>query len=84
MQDYQKNLLDTHPYKEIIEDDLLFNCYILHVAYNLHEIIHRLVTLNEAKMEVIRNIQSQYKCHSREETKEASPGNGQLVRQRSK
>ena len=50
------NVLDTHPYKDGIVDDLQINCYKLHLTHMLYEIIHRKVTINEAKLEAVRNI----------------------------
>ena len=64
--------MDTHPYKDGIVDDLQINCYKLHLAHMLYEIIHRKVTINEAKLEAVRNIQSPFMIQSKLEGQKIS------------
>ena len=61
MQDYHMNNLDTHPYKEEIQDDLQINCYKLHMAHMLYEIIHRQTKINKLKLKAVKDIESDFK-----------------------
>ena len=45
--------LDTHHFKEGIQNDTQINSYILHVAHVLNEVVHRQITINERKLKAV-------------------------------
>ena len=56
MQNYKLDNLDKHHFKEMIESDMEINSFKIHFLHLLNEIIHQKITINEAKLQAVRDI----------------------------